>query len=457
MIPRLQPVITAIFALAFIGCFKETLQYPGSECEDKPSATFYMSQSTGKAPVAIHFTNTTIGGNSYKWDFGNGSTSTLESPSHTYNHPGVYTITLVAKNSEGCKDTVQGYLEVTDQVLSPDACFTIVNNNCTAPCTVTLSNCSSHADSYWWDFGDGTTSTLANPDKLYNQPGSYTVTLTAYGNNGQSDTQTGVVTISGPSVTIDMVSIPATYFKMGCTQGDNSCFDNELPAHWVQVNGFKMGVTEITQAQWEAVMGSNPSQNANCPECPVESISWYDAIVFCNRLSEMHNLTPCYYSLYYPIGVYGKTGNSWSLPNYGEVSFSSSNSGYRLPTEAEWETAARANYANFVYSGSNSVGQVAVYNGNSGGKPNTVKSKYPNAFGLYDMSGNVWEWCYDWFGYYNQNTAFNPLGPYSGPTRVCRGGHYSDTPEGVRVSFRASWHGISDRYATVGLRVARNN
>jgi formylglycine-generating enzyme required for sulfatase activity len=174
---------------------------------------------------------------------------------------------------------------------------------------------------------------------------------------------------------IEMVFVKGGTFTMGCTaeQGDD-CFDNEEPAHKVTLSDFYIGKYEVTQAQWKAVTGNNPSKFNGCDNCPVEGVSWNDIQEFIKKLN-------------------AKTGLN-----------------YRLPTEAEWEYAARggAQSRGYKYSGSNSVDEVAWYYGNSGNETHPAGTKKANELGIYDMSGNVYEWCNDWYGAYNSEAQTNP-------------------------------------------------
>jgi formylglycine-generating enzyme required for sulfatase activity len=250
-----------------------------------------------------------------------------------------------------------------------------------------------------------------------------------------------------------MKNIPAGSFSMGCTPGDANCGSNETPVRTVTLSTFQISETEVTQAQWQAVMGSNPSYNASCASCPVEQVSWYDAVVFCNRLSEVLGLTPCYFADAGFTQVYGKNGNTWSLPNGGEVYWNPAAKGYRLPTEAEWEYAARGGSVTNIYSGSNNVDEVAWYSGNNssyGTKP--VKGKSPNGYGLYDMSGNVFEWVWDWYGNYPSSPDTNPTGPSDGANPVIRGGSGGINAESCRSAYR-TYTNPNNRNNGVGFRL----
>ena len=191
-----------------------------------------------------------------------------------------------------------------------------------------------------------------------------------------------------------MIFVEGGTFAMGSTGGES----DEKPVHYVTLDSYYIGETEITQAQWRAIMGTNPSYFTG-DNRPVETVSWEEAQAFCKKLSEL-------------------TGKR-----------------YVLPTEAQWEYAARGGNKSkgYTYSGSNNVGDVAVYSTSS---HSNVKSKKPNELGIYDMSGNVWEWCSDWYGSYGSSAQSNPQGPTSGYNRVFRGGGWYYYSSGCLVANR---------------------
>jgi formylglycine-generating enzyme required for sulfatase activity len=242
-----------------------------------------------------------------------------------------------------------------------------------------------------------------------------------------------------------MVFVEGGTFTMGCVpERDGSCVSNELPAHSVTLSSFSIGKYEVTQAQWVAVMNSNPSNNKTDDQRPVEYITWYEAVAFCNALSAKVGLTPAY-------TIDGTT-----------VTLKSSYTGYRLPTEAEWEYAARgcegdgsggtATCENLIYSGSSDPGEVGWHNGiTSTSRP--VGQKKPNRLGIYDMSGNVWEWVYDWFGAYTSAAATNPTGPSSGTNGIKRGCAFGGGATTLRVALRNANSVRSARLVDLGLRV----
>ena len=198
--------------------------------------------------------------------------------------------------------------------------------------------------------------------------------------------------IPSPIPDIAFVEIPAGTFEMGSDNGDS----DERPVHTVTLTrDFYMSKYETTQAQYEAVTAPNPSPLTGDNNRPVEEVSWFDAIRFANALSAREGLNPCYDNDGNVLG--GAGGNPYQCE------------GYRLPTEAEWEYACRAGTTTDYYFGDDTsqVGDYAWYIFNSGSTTHPVGQKQPNAWGLYDMHGNVWEWVYDWYGssYYSDSPS----------------------------------------------------
>ena len=251
------------------------------------------------------------------------------------------------------------------------------------------------------------------------------------------------------NVSFNMVKVDGGTFTMGATDeqlegltnDELSYFDASKPAHSVTLDDYMIGETEVTQELWQAVMGSNPSKFKGDDQRPVEMVSWDDCQEFIKKLNSL-------------------TGHN-----------------FRLPTEAEWEFAARGgnNSKGYKYAGSNEIGDVAWYWQNCGdkflqgtdsdwdfdkieannSKPHPVGTKKPNELGIYDMSGNVWEWCNDWFdeNYYKKSPSSNPKGPYEGSFRVFRGVGWCGSARFCRLSYRNGLmpvYGFSDG----GLRLA---
>ena len=235
---------------------------------------------------------------------------------------------------------------------------------------------------------------------------------------------------------------------MGALPDDNEAFGQELPRHSVSLSSFSIGETEVTQALWQAVMGESVTQIASRngwptygvgSNYPMYFISWNDCQEFISKLNSL-------------------TGKN-----------------FRLPTEAEWEFAARGGNKSkgYKYSGSNNIGDVAWFWQNSGDKflsgtdddwdynktlqnnckTHPVKQKQANELGIYDMSGNVLEWCQDWYGDYNSSSQTNPTGPSSGPGRVIRGGSWTNNARGCRSSYRIDYYPAYS-HDRLGLRLA---
>lgn len=227
-----------------------------------------------------------------------------------------------------------------------------------------------------------------------------------------------IMTIKIGNTIFNMVRVDGGTFRMGATseQGYDYSSD-ERPTHNVSLSGYYCGETEVTEELWYAVMGDDPSYYRS--EKPVVNVSWHDCQDFITRLN-------------------ARTGKY-----------------FRLLTEAEWEFAARGGNKSlgYKYSGSNSVGNVAWYEFNSDSTTHVVGTKTANELGIYDMSGNVWEWCQDWYGSYTSYSVTNPTGPYSGSTRVLRGGSWLYDYRGSRVSKRL--YGKPDKgEKDIGFRLA---
>jgi formylglycine-generating enzyme required for sulfatase activity len=242
--------------------------------------------------------------------------------------------------------------------------------------------------------------------------------LVAIGCSGGGTAAEVVVTANGES--FSLAYAPAGTFEMGYPPEHEYAYS--APQHTVTLTqGFYIGTTEVTQALYEAVMGDNPASNygrdGDCATCPVETVSWYDAVAFCNALSELEDLENAY-------DISGDT-----------VTLNEGVRGYRLPTEAEWEYAARAGES-YIYSGSDDIDEVAWYELNSGGRSHGVGTLEANAWGLHDMSGNVWEWAWDYYGDYDSGYVKDPEGPPTGVYRVFRGGSFDDSADGSRAAYR---------------------
>lgn len=234
----------------------------------------------------------------------------------------------------------------------------------------------------------------------------------------QESKTSDIQTIQVNGVNFKMIRVEGGTFTMGATSEQGSdAYDNEMPTHSVTLSSYYIGETVVTQELWQAVMSSNPSLNKGTKH-PVENVTWNDCQTFISTLNSLTGMT------------------------------------FRLPTEAEWEYAARGgNKSNgYKYAGSNTIGNVAWYIENSD-TPQNVGEKTANELGLYDMSGNVEEWCQDWYGDYSSSSQTNPSGPSSGSSRVYRGGSWTFSARGCRVSYR-SFLSPDSGWGRLGLRLA---
>lgn len=274
------------------------------------------------------------------------------------------------------------------------------------------------------------------------------VLLSACGNSGDmaqepdspsasSSTETSESATTGTSAdtetAINLVSISGGTFVMGSPESEENRVEDEIQ-HNVTVSDFYMAEHEVTQQQYEAVMGENPSSNEGVNK-PVENVSWFDTIEFCNRLSEQEGLTP----------VYTIDGDTYT--------WNQEANGYRLPTEAEWEYAARAGTTTAYSTGDSITQEQATF---GGGGTTDVGSHEANPFGLYDMHGNVFEWCWDLHGEYSEEDQTNPVGAESRDTRVLRGGSCADQPLYLRSALRV-YYPPTTEYFDVGFRVVRSS
>jgi len=266
---------------------------------------------------------------------------------------------------------------------------------------------------------------------------SGSATITYFDSGGFSKTMS--VSVSGKlpstytnSLGMTFILLPAGTFTMGSPSDEPGADsdEDEWPQHQVTLTQpFYMQQTEVTQAQWEAVMGSSPSYFSGCPTCPVEKVSWDDVQVF--------------------LGYMNARGEGT----------------YDLPTEAQWGYAARAGSITAFYNGGitetgsgydPNLDAIGWYTYNSGSETHPVAQKTPNAWGLYDMTGNVWEWCQDWYSssYYDSSPSTDPAGPSSGSNRVNRGGSWYSTAGYSRSAFR-NYYSPTARYIHLGFRLTR--
>ncbi|MCL2271679.1 MAG: formylglycine-generating enzyme family protein [Treponema sp.] len=250
---------------------------------------------------------------------------------------------------------------------------------------------------------------------------------------------------------IEMVFISGGVFTMGSPGNEVNRNSDEFQRQ-ITLGPFFIGKYTVTQAEYERIMGKSPSRfKKEGDNLPVENVTWFDAIEFCNKLSELEKLTP----------VYAITGTG----NERTVSWNRNANGFRLPTEAEWEYSCRAG-TNTAFNTGNNVGTYEAnydgkspYNNNAAGayirKTVPVGSYQANEWGLYDMHGNVWEWCWDWYGNYAAGAQTNPIGPASGTYRVLRGGSWFDGGRNLRSAARFNYYPGNRNYF-FSFRIARS-
>jgi formylglycine-generating enzyme required for sulfatase activity len=414
----------------------------GGDCAAPCDVTFQAAQANAR----------------YEWSFpgGSPSTSAEANPTVRYGASGTYKATLIVMSEGGPKGTTRN---VSVAVPKPTASFTIdrttgplVLTNNELSCTFRFTNRSANATGYVWSFGDGGSSTSISPTYSYSTAGTYTVRLTSSSGAGSTETtQTVIITYSpvpaDASLYLNlpfasMTTVAGGSFVRGNTFIESGMSIPSNPIYPVTVSSFQLARYEVTQQQWQAVMGTSPSSFRNCPTCPVEQVSWNEVQEFLQKLKQLT----------------GKT--------------------YRLPTEAEWEYAAgggagtRTRFGNglnrlstddanvdWVNWRVNTSSFTEVYPQGRGiirYETTPVGSFVPNRLGFYDMTGNVMEWCSDYYqdGYYTVSPARDPQGPSTGTNRVSRGGAWKAPIWYGQVSHRGDAYPPNTKYDNVGLRLA---
>ena len=300
------------------------------------------------------------------------------------------------------------------------------------------------ATGYAWSVGGLERPDFADqPSIVYTVPGGAAsgqvipITVVVAANEGPGDEASlSLRVVDLQLVGLDMKSVAGGSFNNGTAE--------------VTLTSYSMSSTEITQAQYASVMGCNPSSFTNDTSYPVEMVTWFDAMEFCNKLSLLAGLEAVY--------TIGDRVPATGYPiTAATVTMDIAKNGYRLPTEAEWEFAARGGNLThgYTFAGSNDANVVAWSYGNSGSIIHTVGGKAANELGLYDMSGNVWEWCWDWFGGYASGAQTDPTGPSSGSVRDTRGGGWGNGASICSVSYRSGNNVPHYRSSDVGFRIVR--
>jgi len=349
----------------------------------------------------------------------------------------------------GCKEPTE-VVNLTAPVITQQPQSKTVTVGLSVTFTVTATG--NPAPSYQWRKNginiSGTSASYSISSAQLADAATYSVVVS---NSEGSVTSNGAVLTVNTTTPTGMDSIPGGTFQMGQPNPDIGGTGNssdEQPVHSVTVSAFHMDVTEVTQADYLALMSVNPSQHTGDLVRPVETLTWFDAVLYCNARSKRDGKD----TVYTFTSITGTPGNGCSDLVGLAVDFSKN--GYRLPTEAEWEYACRAGSTTDYYWGRNSpptttvdtvaIDSNAVWSHNSGSTTLPVAGKLPNAFGLYDMSGNVWEWCNDWYdaAYYSSSPSTDPTGPSTGTDRVLRGGGWKANDSRQTSAYRNYWSGI---------------
>lgn len=421
-----------------------------------PLASFGLSKSDCCAPCTVEVINASRDASYYNWDFGNGETSQEARPfAPSYEQPGTYTIQLIARNAQAT-DTLSKSFEICDSTViidkdvdtdgdgivdsedeCPDKRGIVQNKGCPkgivkwqkeidifysnvleAMKTKVAAQTDNVAlvEDYKKRLSDARLKKIDELKKINPEINDWLVGLFKIEANElllelrkkiikeSIDAQPTDPTTSAdcPSCP-EMVFVQGGTFEMGCTEEQSNCKDDEKPVHSVTLSDFYIGKYEVTQQQWQNIMGDNPSSFKGCANCPVESVSWNDIQDFIIKLNQ-------------------RTDRN-----------------YRLPTEAEWEYAARGGQKSkmYLFAGSNDADTVAWYYYNSANKTEEVGTRISNELGIYDMSGNVWERCQDLYGIYPSTAQTNPRGANNGSFRVIRGGSWDFNPRYCRVASRS--------------------
>ena len=264
-----------------------------------------------------------------------------------------------------------------------------------------------------------------------------------------SFTLTASIVTAQDRPTSNFVLIKGGAFTMGSPVTELERTTDEVQ-HRVTISDFYLAISQVTQWEYQSLIGNNPS-NSQGDNLPVENLTWFDAIRYCNALSIREGFNPAY-------SIQGEN-----------VTWNRNANGYRLPTEAEWEFACRAGTTTPFNTGNNINDSQANFNNNYGYNNDAsgritggyrqrtlaVKSFDPNQLGLFDMHGNVWEWCWDWYGAYSTAAQTNPIGPETGTLRINRGGGWNDFPRHIRSAYRATTPPNNTSF-NIGFRLARN-
>ena len=309
---------------------------------------------------------------------------------------------------------------------------------------------------YYWLSTDGTISGTSSSETWTAPNTTDSCTITCSVSDGElTDTATKIIKVY--ELLTGLAFVQGGTYQMGDHFSEG--YSDEFPVHSVTVSDYYIGATEITQSEWALYMSADTYNYGVGDDYPVYYVSWYEIMVYCNKRSVAEGITPCYL-------INGSTNpDDWGgVPTSDNSTWNAvvcnwDANGYRLPTEAEWEYASRGgihNEDNYHYSGWNTIDIVAWYDGNNyidGSKP--VGTKSPNQLEIYDMSGNLYEWCWDWYGDYQSDAQNDPTGATSGTYRVLRGGYWGDSDYYCRIASRNYDDPCHNSVIVFGFRVVR--
>lgn len=460
-------LFSVLFSLLFIGaCRKQVFN-------QKPTASFVVSPYSGTVATTFSFSamgstddKTPLSKLKVRWDFQNDGLwdtdwDTAKLMSHIFPEVGYYTVAIEVKDADKAIGwTARNLVVKGGNGLSPTAVFTVSPQS--GPVGTTFSFDASGVNDplensdqlkVRWDFdGSGTWETNYSTTKItthqYNTEGTYDVTMQVMNSKSLTDkTFHSIVVGTGGSVSLSFVTVDGGSFDMGCTSANQTqCNFDEFPVRTVTVDTFQMSKYEVTNKQFADFLNN----------VGASSDGSLNGITYLFIANDQCKITYAGFKFSPENGFedFPVVAVSWD----GAYAFCHSVGG-RLPTEAEWEFAARGGNLshNYDYSGSNLIDEVAWNADNSYGVPHKVGTKNANELGIYDMSGNTMEWCNDWYqwNYYSLGEDINPTGPATGDTKVVRGGSVFNGADDCRVSDRY-WHETQNVLKSVGIRVAKN-
>jgi len=452
-------IITAIL-FSFIACKEDDTPTPPPS-PPPPTIGISLNKVTlelikGKTET-LTATVTNTNTNTVKWSSANTAVATVDEDNGLVTAVDYGTTVITATTVDGGKTATCTVTVVTNVTISLNKTAIGLIAGETETLTKTVTNTDNQTVT--WGSANTAVATVDEDNGLVTAVSSGITVITATTVDGGKTAQCAITVYPA-----DMVRIAGGSFTMGSPTSEPNRSPDETQ-HSVTLSGFYMDKYQVTQEKYQAVMGSNPSYfdgstyeepatGETQGKRPVENVSWYDALVFCNKLSTSEGLSPAY-------SIKGSTETaSWgtvptsSNSDWDAVVIVSGSTGYRLPTEAQWEYACRAGTTTAYNTGDTISDSTGWYYDNSENKTHEVGKKPANAWGLYDMHGNVYEWCWDWYGSYSSSAQTNPFGAVTGSKRVARGGNWVSA-ENLRSAFRYCFAPPYLRARYLGFRLVR--